>query len=105
MAVRPVEDARKDIAGAWPETGGERRGFRVREIREQDALADVERRGRRIGHQIAGDRDAEQAERQSRVRRIVDTPVVALANPGEELVRAEREASSGVDFVDEDHDL
>ena len=72
------------------------------EVREVDAPSDVERRSAWIADQVARRRDPQQAEGEPLEDRILRLPVVALADPGKELVRAEGQAADRVDLVDEE---
>jgi hypothetical protein len=74
------------------------------EVREVNAPSDVERRSAWIADQVARRRDPQQAEGEPLEDRILRLPVVALADPGKELVRAERQRPDGIHLVDEDHE-
>src|SRR5262245_20405210 len=107
MAPRPVKNAPQQglALSLVREPTSEGRRFGCREICKLDTGADVERRHPRVADQVRGRRHPQQAEGETLERGIIRAAVVALADPGEELVRAERQAADGVDLVEEDDQL
>src|SRR5947208_16107655 len=103
MAAGPVEDTAQQLVSKRTHPAQslcQRRGFRLREVRELDAPPDVERGQPRIPDEVRGRCDAEQAEGELAQRRVLGAAVVAGADAGEELVRAERQRANGVDFIE-----
>ena len=106
MASRPVKDTLQQRFAALlvaPQSASEWQRFRLREVGELDARADVERRHPRVADQVRRGRDPEQAESEAAEVRLLGPPGVALPDGGEELVGGERQALHHVDLVDEDH--
>lgn len=76
----------------------------AREVLEADLAADVERGADRVGDQVGRGGDAEQAEGEALVGRVLGPQVVGRADRGEEVVGAERQRQHRLDLVDEDDD-
>jgi hypothetical protein len=71
---------------------------------ELDSPANVEGGGAAIADQIGRARHSQQAEGQPPELGVLRAPIIALADPREELVRGERQTADVVDLVDEEHD-
>jgi len=88
MTTGPAQHVREQLPRVGALAAEARREpFRVRfaEVAEIDPPADVERRRQRVVDQVGRRGDAQQTERQERVRRILGAARVALADRREEL--------------------
>src|SRR5437667_5702922 len=102
MSARPVEDALEEPCGLRSrplEALGQRHRFRLGEIAQLDAPADVERRGPRIADQVRWGHNAQQAEGQTGKLGVFAAPVVTFPDGCEKLIGGERQAANRVDLV------
>jgi len=90
------------VGSAQPRQQGFR--FGLGEIRQVNALADVEWRGPRVLNQIRGSGHTDQAEGQAPQFMIFRAAIVKFANRRKKFIRYKWHAARGVYFVHENHD-
>ena len=104
VAARPPEDPVDQVggpAGRQRQATGQRRRFLLGEVGELDAVADIERRARRVLDQIVGGGDADEDERDPLQLRVQGPGLIEKADRRVEVV-GEIEAQRRVDLVDEE---
>ena len=109
MPVRPIVNSFKQLLSFGCashrrfEALCQHQRFLQRKIAQINSFADVERSRGGAVDQVAWNCNPKKAKRKPLIRFVVNAPVIALANRGEEFICAERQRPSRVDLIEEHH--